>query len=75
MAKKKDIHTVPHGDKWANRREGAPRVSKLYDTKKEAQAAGRDMARRDHVEHYIHNRDGRIGERNSYGRDEYPPKG
>jgi Uncharacterized protein conserved in bacteria (DUF2188) len=71
----KNIHTVPHGDGWANRREGASRVSETFDTKQQAQQAGRDAALRDHVEHFIHNRDGRIGERNSYGNDPYPPKG
>jgi Uncharacterized protein conserved in bacteria (DUF2188) len=72
---KKNIHTVPHGDGWANRREGASRVSDTFDTKQQAQQAGRDAARRDHVEHFIHNTDGRIGERNSYGHDPFPPKG
>lgn len=72
---KKNIHTVPHGDGWANRREGASRVSETFDTKQQAQQAGREAARRDNVEHLIHNKDGRIGERNSYGNDPFPPKG
>ncbi len=69
------VHTVPHGDGWANRREGSQRVSNTFSTKAEAQAAGRDMARRDGVEHIIHNKDGTISERNSYGNDPHPPKG
>jgi hypothetical protein len=72
---KKNVHTVPHGDGWANRREGASRVSQTFDTKREAQQTGRETARREHVEHLIHNKDGQIGERNSYGNDPYPPKG
>lgn len=75
MAGKKSVHTLPHGDGWANRREDAFRVSKRFDTKAEAQSAGRETARREKTEHIIHNRDGRIGERNSYGNDPYPPKG
>ena len=71
----KNIHTVPHGDGWANRREGASRVSEMFPTKREAEQGGRETARRDHVEHLIHNKDGRIGERNSYGNDPFPPKG
>ena len=66
---------MKHGDGWANRREGADRVSKVYDTKAQAQAAGRDTARREHTEHIVHNTDGGIGERNSYGTDPYPPRG
>lgn len=62
---KKNVHTVPHGDGWANRREGASRVSQTFDTKREAQQTGRETARREHVEHLIHNKDGQIGERNS----------
>lgn len=72
MADKKPVHTVKHGDGWANRKEGASRVSNTADTKKEAQAKGRDMAKADKVEHVIHNADGKIGEKNSYGND--PPK-
>ena len=64
-----NVHTVHHGDGWANRREGSKRVSNTAPTKAEAIQAGRDMARRDHVEHLIHNRDGTIGARNSYGND------
>lgn len=75
MAKKPPVHTVPHGDGWANRREGASRVSKTYPTKAAAQAAGRDTARRDKTEHLIHKKDGEIGGRNSYGDDLSPPKG
>jgi hypothetical protein len=72
---KRPVHTVPHGDGWANRREGSPRVSKTFPTKAEAQAAGRDTAKRDRTEHVIHNKDGEIGQRNSYGKDPHPPKG
>jgi hypothetical protein len=50
-------------------------VSETFDTKREAQQAGRDTARRDHVEHLIQGRDGKIDERNSYGHDPFPPKG
>ena len=75
MAKKPPVHTVPHEDGWANRRAGADRVSKVFDTKAEAQSAGRDTARRDGAEHLIHGKNGRIQERNSYGNDPYPPPG
>ena len=41
---KGDIHTVKHGDDWANRAEGNERVSNIAPTKAEAQAKGREMA-------------------------------
>jgi len=69
------VHTVPLTDGWANRREGSTRVSKTFDTKQQAQAAGRATARRVGTEHIIHKQDGAIGERNSYGNDPYPPPG
>lgn len=72
---KKPIHTVPHGSGWANRRQGSDRVSSLHPTQAEAARAGRDMARRDETEHFIHGMGGRIRERNSYGNDPYPPRG
>lgn len=75
MADKRPVHTVPHGDRWANRRAESERVSKTFDTKSAAESAGRDTARREKTEHIIHNRDGQIGERNSYGNDPHPPRG
>lgn len=65
MADKKNVHTVPTDDGWANRREGGKRASSRHDTKAEAQAAGRAAAEKD----------GTIGDRNSYGNDPHPPKG
>jgi hypothetical protein len=75
MARKPPVHTVPHEDGWANRREGATRVIKKFATKAEAQAAGRETARRDKTEHLIHKRDGTVGSRNSYGSDSQGRKG
>ena len=75
MSNKPPVHTVPHGDGWATKREGSDRVSKTFDTKKEAQDAGRNTAKREGTEHFIHKLDGTIGEKNSYGNDPYPPKG
>ena len=72
---KRNVHTVPHDDGWANRREGSDRASGVYPTKEAAEQVGRDTARRERVEHLIHRRDGTIGERNSYGHDPYPPRG
>lgn len=75
MSKKPPVHTVPHGDGWANRRAGSQRVSQTYDTQREAQAAGRETARREQTEHLTHGRNGQIRERNSYGNDPNPPRG
>lgn len=75
MPKNPPVHTVPHGDGWANRREGSSRVAKVFPRKTEAQAAGRKTAVRERTEHHIHNKDGSIGSRNSYRSDPHPPRG
>lgn len=74
MTKKKDIHVVPHGDGWATRREGADRVSKTYDTQRQAQDGARPAAKRDGVELVTHGRDGRIRDSDSFGNDPMPPR-
>lgn len=69
----------PAASRWTVRwgrgdRQDHPRPS-THETKAEAQAAGRQAAKKDGVEHLIHKKDGSIGERNSYGNDPHPPKG
>jgi len=72
---KKGQHVVPNKGKWSVRRAGASRTSGTYDTQREAIEKARDRARNQGTELYIHGRDGRIRERDSYGRDPFPPKG
>jgi hypothetical protein len=72
---KGDIHTVHRDGRWFNEVEGGERASNSASTKAEAVATGRQMARDRRVEHLIHNLDGTIGERNSYGNDPFPPRG
>ena len=72
---KKNIHVTPHGDKWAVQREVSSRASSLHDTQKEAVQKGRQTARKDKTEFYLHNKQGQIRECDSYGNDPYPPKG
>jgi hypothetical protein len=71
MGNRRTVHTVPHGDSWANMREGGKRIFKKFGTKAEAEAAGRRTAMRERTEHLIHDRDNKVAERNSYGND--PP--
>lgn len=71
----KGQHVVPRGNAWGILKSGAERASRLFPTQQEAIEQARAQARRDGTELYIHGRDGRIRERNSYGRDPLPPKG
>lgn len=69
-------HVVPRGNgKWAVRRGGAIRARRRYDTQKEAIEAGREIARKQGTELYIHGKDGRVRKRSSFGKDPFPPKG
>jgi hypothetical protein len=73
---KSPVHITPRGGQgWAVIRQGNERATSLYSTQAQAAQAGRDIARRDHVEILIHGRDGQIRARDSYGHDPYPPKG
>ncbi|AYA26603.1 hypothetical protein SAMN02745947_04536 [Rhodococcus rhodochrous J3] len=64
-----DVETFHQDGSWHNRIEGASDLLGTYATREEAVAAGRDEARRRKVEHLVHNLDGTIGERNTYGHD------
>jgi hypothetical protein len=69
-------HVVPHDGGWAVRGEGNSRVTSTHDTQREAIDAGREIARNQGGELFIHGRNGQIRERDSVGNDDpYPPKG
>ena len=72
---KKGQHVVPNGNGWSVRSAGASRATGIYETQREAVDVARSRARRQGTELYIHGRDGRIRERDSYGTDPSPPKG
>lgn len=76
MTQKKGVHITPRDDgQWNVVRDGAQRASSVHPTQAEATGAGRDTARREKTELFIHGRDGRIRDRDSYGGDPHPPKG
>lgn len=72
MPSRKDVHTVPSGNGWANNVGGE--VVSNHRLKDNAVERGRDIARQNQSEHLIHNLNGQIGRRNSYGLDPNPPK-
>ena len=71
----KGVHVTPRGGKWAVISSGSTRASKLYGRQQEAIEHATEQARRNNAELYVHGRNGRIRERNSYGKDPFPPKG
>jgi len=75
MAKGKNQHVVPKGDDWAVRGAGNEKVTKIVPTQKEAIKIARDIAINQGSEMFIHGENGQIRERNTYGKDNFPPKG
>ena len=59
----------------AVKKAGSSRASSVHETQADAIKAGTKIAQNQKTELYIHGRDGRIRERNSYGNDPHPPKG
>lgn len=64
-----DIETFFEDGVWKNRTQGSESAENRHTDKHAALAVGREMARQRKVEHVIKNKDGTIGERNSYGND------
>jgi hypothetical protein len=73
---RREVHTVfeQRSGQWLNRGLGG-NVASRHRLKRAAVAAGRVLARRVRAEHVIHRTDGVISEKNSYGRDAFPPRG
>ena len=71
---RESYHVVPHSEGWAVKKMGASR-GRLFDTQTRAVRIAKSQAKRDKTELFIHGRDGRIRERNSYGPDPFAPRG
>jgi uncharacterized protein YdaT len=75
MSKLVSHHVVPHDDAWAIRKSGSTRVSEKADTQHEAIDRAREISRNQKTELFIHRPDGTIRERDSHGKDGFPPPG
>ena len=75
MAKKPPSqHVVKSSGGWAVKKGGSTRATKVFSTQKDAVAHGRGIAKKQKAEFYVHGKDGRIREKDSYGKDSHPPK-
>lgn len=70
----KNLHVIPRSNKWAVVSEGNSRPSSVFDTQTEAIDAARKLAKNSAGQLVVHGRNGRIRERDHYGRDPLPPK-
>lgn len=74
MTPYRDQHVVAEEGGWAVRASGSQRATSVHRTQKAAIAAARDIARKQGADLFIHDRDGRIRVRRSYGDDPFPLK-
>ena len=70
----KNQHVVPHKDGWAVRGEGNEKVTSISPTQRQAIEEGRTIAQHKQAELVIHGRDGKIRDKDSFGRDPFPPR-
>lgn len=73
---KRSQHIIRNPDGgWAVKKGGSTRATKIHNTQAEAITHGRRIARSQKTELYIHDRGGKVREKDCYGKDPYPPKG
>ncbi len=71
----KNQHVVKTPSGWGVKGDNNTRVTRNFDTQKEAISKAREIAINQKSEVVIHRVDGKIRDKNSYGNDPYPPKG
>lgn len=71
----KQVWVSPSGGDWRVHSAGTDRAAGIFDTKAEAVNRAREIAEHKHAELFVQNEDGKIGWRNSYGNDPFPPRG
>ena len=77
MSNNRNWYHVTHRSdgKWAVIKEGAERAAALFDTQAEAEDYAKELARKAQSEELTHNRENKIRDRSSYGKDVCPPRG
>jgi len=71
----KNQHVIPHNGEWAVKGAGNIKATSIHDTQQQAIDAARAITQNQGSELIIHGRDGQIREKDSHGKDKYPPKG
>ena len=71
----KNQHVVPVEGRWGIKGEGNLKLTSTFDKQSDAIAAARQISKNQHSELFIHGRNGQIRERDSHGKDPFPPRG
>lgn len=74
MKSKKNQHVVPIDHGWAVTGEHNSRKTKITATKKEALERARKIAMNQKTELVIHNKNGKISDKDSFGNDPFPAR-
>jgi len=73
---RKNQHISPHSaGGWQVKGAGNLKATGVFDTQKEAIERGRTIAINQAAELVVHGRDGRIRQKDSFGNDNFPPRG
>ena len=77
MSRRKTYHVTSRTDGgWNVKEENASRASSSHDTKAEAIARAKELAKKQALgQVIIHKQDGTIQTEHTYGKDPYPPEG
>jgi uncharacterized protein (TIGR02271 family) len=70
MAQKPAVHIELREEEWVVVREGNKRATSTHPTQSEADESGRELARREQTEFFLHAQDGRIREHRDYGEEQ-----
>ncbi|EPR09967.1 DUF2188 domain-containing protein [Ruminiclostridium papyrosolvens] len=72
----KNQHVTPHPEGgWQVKGAGNSKATSRTDTQKEAINIAREIAKNQQSELIIHRTNGQIRDKDSYGNDQYPPRG
>jgi len=72
----KNQHVTPHPEGgWQVKGAGNSKATKKTETQRAAIDIAQKIARNQNSELLIHGKNGQIREKNSYGNDDFPPKG
>lgn len=73
---KKNQHVTPRPDGfWQVKGAGNQKATAVFDTQKEAIERARQIAINQQSERVIHRPNGQIRQKDSYGNDNFPPRG
>lgn len=71
----KNQHVTPHPNGWQVKGAGNQKATAVKPTQQEAITVARGIAKNQKSELVVHNREGQIRQKDSFGNDPYPPKG